>query len=98
MDRDSIASSPWSLTLGLYATFSLRDMCGNRAMFWNTYPTSLSSMGMSVTSIPSTYTLPSVGLHMPEITLISVVFPHPDGPRMVTYSPLLISRLMSLTA
>ena len=66
-------------------------MCGNRAMFWNTYPTSLSSRGMFVTSIPSTKTLPSVGVQM-------VVLPHPDGPSIVTYSPLLMSRLMSLTA
>ena len=35
---------------------------------------------------------------MPEMTLIRVVFPHPDGPRIVTYSPLPISSEMSLTA
>ena len=86
------------MTLGLYATFSLRVMCGNRAMFWNTYPTSLSSSGTFVTSIPSTKTLPSVGVQIPEMTLIRVVLPHPEGPRIVTYSPLFMSRLMSLTA
>lgn len=94
----SLSSIGTALTLSPYSTLRRLSMLGNRAMFWNTYPTSLSSIGTSVTSFPSMSTLPSVGVHMPDTVLIRVVFPQPDGPRMVTYSPSATSRLMFLTA
>ena len=50
VETDSVTSLGMSLTRGLYPTFSIRSMLGNRAMFWNTYPVSLSSIGTSVTS------------------------------------------------
>ena len=45
-------------------------------------------------SWPPTDTLPSVGLAMPQMMLISVVLPAPFGPSSAKISPLRISRLM----
>ena len=49
-------------------------------------------------SWPPTDTLPSLGLAMPQMMLISVVLPAPFGPSSAKISPLLISRLMSFSA
>src|SRR4249920_1098024 len=49
-------------------------------------------------SCPSTVILPSVGLTIPQITLISVVFPAPLGPSNAKISPRRMSRSIPLSA
>ena len=49
-------------------------------------------------SCPSTVTVPSVGLTMPQMMLISVVLPAPLGPSNAKISPRRMSRSMLLSA
>ncbi len=49
-------------------------------------------------SCPSTVTVPSLGLTMPQMMLMSVVLPAPFGPSRAKISPRWISRLMRLSA
>jgi len=51
-----------------------------------------------VTGLPSTSTLPSVGLRMPEISDSSVLLPQPLCPMMATNAPGAIDSEMSLSA
>src|SRR5207245_4820677 len=80
------------------AVVSFNIMLVYSMMFWNTEPRSLSSIGVLVRSLLSTNTRPSVGVHIPATILIRVVFPHPEGPRMVTYSPSCISKFTCSSA
>jgi hypothetical protein len=49
-------------------------------------------------SRPSTVTLPTLALTMPQMMLIRVVLPAPLGPSKAKISPRLIARLMFLSA
>ncbi len=49
-------------------------------------------------SWPSTVTLPSLAVTMPQMMLISVVLPAPLGPSSARISPLRISRSIALRA
>jgi hypothetical protein len=51
-----------------------------------------------VTRLPSTKTVPPVGMRMPEISESSVLLPQPLCPMMATNSPGLIEIEMSLSA
>src|SRR6266516_1305159 len=53
---------------------------------------------MRVTSRPKSSTLPEVAAKSPQMTLKSVVFPAPFGPRMARRSPGAMSRSTSRTA
>jgi len=54
--------------------------------------------GRSVTSLPSTMTMPESGDSKPAVIRRVVVLPHPDGPRNETSSPSSMVSEKSLTA
>ena len=65
--------------------------------FWNTMPTRRrmsSSRSSSAVSMPSTYTLPSVGSRMALKCLARVDLPEPLWPRMATKEPGSMVRLI----
>ena len=84
------------------STCSRTVMCGQRANDWNTIPRFLFSTGTfsfwEEKISPSFRMLPSVGASNPPMIRRSVVFPHPDGPRIARNSPSRISREISSNA
>ena len=66
---------------------------------WGTRPISSRALRQSrMTSWPSAMTVPSPGVTMPQMMLMSVVLPAPLGPSSAKISPGRISRLTSLSA
>ena len=49
--------------------------------------------GMTVISVPFKRIFPLVGVSKPAIILNVVVLPHPEGPKNVTNSPFVMSKL-----
>ena len=62
-------------------------MWGNRASFWKTMPMDLWCGGTDETGSPWINISPLSGESNPAIIRSSVVFPQPDGPKMVSTDP-----------
>src|SRR5712691_4358002 len=92
------------LTLRGYATLSKTVIWGHNAYDWYTIPTDLSSGGTSIpslfekTTFPPIWIVPASGVSTPAMHLSKEVLPEPEGPRIVTNSPLSAWKLTSSRA
>ena len=92
----SISSVGTFCSLRPNAMFSYTSRCGKSAYLWKTVLTGRSCGGVSVMFTPLMCTSPESAEPNPARILSKVVFPQPDGPRMVMNSPCLTLRLTSL--
>ena len=71
--------------------------CGNRAYFWNTVFTGRRWGGRCVMAFPAMVITPSEAVWKPAISRSNVVLPQPDGPNIVTNSPLRTDKFTSFS-
>ena len=95
LTRLSISSTGTFWSFSPNAMFSYTSRCGKRAYLWNTVFTGRRCGGVSVKFSPLMTTSPESALPNPAKMRSKVVLPHPEGPRRVRNSPLLIDRLTS---
>src|SRR5688572_25625606 len=89
----SATGRPWSTRPN--STLPATVSQGNRTYSWKTTPRSAPG---PTTGLPSTRTVPALGVRKPATMLRSVDLPQPDGPRMHTNSRSATSRSMSTRA
>jgi hypothetical protein len=80
------------------ATFWAAVICGKSASFWKTMPIERLCGGTALTAQPLMKISPLVGSRKPAINRSKVVFPEPDGPRIVRNFPCARSKEASRTA